>query len=209
VDDGSRDETPRRLADLAALDRRVRVLTHPVNRGVGAAMRTGLSAARGDVVVVYDADRTYPPEDIPRLAAALEDGADVATASPFAAGGGSAGVPFGRRLLSRAAASAYRLVVGPRAGALATFTCAFRAYRRSALADLEHQSDGFGAAAEILGRLLLSGRRVVEVPSRLSRRLEGRSKLRLLSASREHLRVLRRLLRLRLRPGRPRGMTAG
>ena len=132
VDDGSTDGTPALLAALAARDPRVRVLTHAVNRGVGAAMRTGLEAARGAVAVVYDADRTYPLADLARLVALVEGGADVATASPLRAVGGLAGVPWGRRLLTRAAAWAYRLVLGRHARNIATFTCAFRAYGQRA-----------------------------------------------------------------------------
>ena len=178
VDDGSRDGTPRLLLGLKAKDPRVVVATHAANRGVGAAMRTGLRAARGDVVVVYDADRTYPPADVLRLADAVLAGADVATASPFAAGGGAAGVPAARRWLSRAAAEAYRAVVGPRARSLSAFTCAFRAYRRAWIARLDFRSDGFGAAAEILGLLLLRGATVVEVASRLSPRRRERARCR-------------------------------
>lgn len=201
VDDGSTDDTPRRLAALAALDPRVRVETHETNRGVGAAMRTGLGAARGDVVVVYDADRTYPVEDVARLVAAVGAGADVATASPFAPGGDAGDVPWPRRALSRGAVLAYRAVLGPRARGVATFTCAFRAYRRAWLPRLPFASDGFGAAAELLGVALLAGARVVEVPSRLGVRTEGSSKMRVRAAVREHLGVLRRLWRRR-RAGR-------
>jgi len=142
VDDGSTDDTPRRLAALAALDPRVRVETHETNRGVGAAMRTGLGAARGDVVVVYDADRTYPVEDVARLVAAVGAGADVATASPFAPGGDAGDVPWPRRALSRGAVLAYRAVLGPRARGVATFTCAFRAYRRAWLSAPPRSSSG-------------------------------------------------------------------
>jgi hypothetical protein len=160
-------------------------------------MRTGLEAARGDVVVVYDADRTYPPADIERLCAAVEGGADVATASPFAPGGSLGDVPLLRRLLSRAAATSYRLVLGRRAQGIATFTCAFRAYGRGAREGLSFASDGFPAAAEILGVLLLDGRSVVEVPSRLAPRTEGASKMRPWRAAWGHLGVLARLLRRR------------
>ena len=202
VDDGSTDDTPARLQDLAAADPRVRVETHAVNRGVGAAMRTGLSAATGDVIVVYDADRTYPPEDLQRLVAAVDAGADVATASPFMPGGEAPDVPWPRLVLSRGAAGAYRYVVGPRARDLATFTCAFRAYRRAWVRRLTFQSDGFGAAGEILGVALLGGAHVVEVPSRLRVRSEGDSKMRVLPALREHLGVLLRLGRRRARTPR-------
>ncbi len=201
VDDGSADRTPEILAALAARDARVRVVTHPVNRGVGAAMRTGLEAAEGTVVVVYDADRTYPAEDIERLVDAVGAGADVATASPFAPGGSLPDVPPFRRFLSWAAAASYRLVLGRRAQGIATFTCAFRAYARPALAGLDFQSDGFPAAGEILGLLVLDDRRVVEVPSCLRTRTEGVSKMRVGRTVRGHLRVLFRLLRRRMTRG--------
>src|SRR5262245_8239629 len=198
VDDGSTDGTAQRLAAAAARDARVRVATHPTNRGVGAAMRTGAEASRGDVVVVYDADRTYPPEHVERLLAALAPGVEVATASPFAAGG-DATAAAGRAFLSRAAAWAYRVVLGRRARGFTTFTCAFRAYRGDALRALSWRSDGFPAAAEMLGRLLLAGARVVEVPSVLSTRREGRSKMRVVRATFGHLRVLVGLLAARMR----------
>jgi dolichol-phosphate mannosyltransferase len=192
VDDGSTDGTARRLADAAARDARVRVATHERNRGVGAATRTGALASTGDVVVVYDADRTYPPEHVATLVAALGDGVDVAGASPFAAGGDAAAVAR-RAWLSRAATRCYRVVLGRRAKGITAFTCAFRAYRGDRLRTLRWSSDGFPAAAEMLGRLLLDGARVVEVPSVLSTRREGRSKMRAVRATFGHLRVLGRL----------------
>ncbi|HVG93132.1 MAG TPA: glycosyltransferase family 2 protein [Planctomycetota bacterium] len=192
VDDGSTDGTATRLVDASRRDPRVRVVTHAANRGVGAAMRTGFAAATGDVVVAYDADRTYPAADAERLVAAVEAGADVASASPFAPGG-AAHASWPRRLLSRCAAGAYRLVLGRRAGGVRTFTAGFRAYRASRLAGVRFRSDGFPATAEILGLLLLDGARVVEVPSVLSTRSEGRSKMRTLRATIGHLRVLLRL----------------
>jgi len=194
VDDGSDDDTPAALERLANAHPRVRVVTHAVNQGVGAAMRTGLGAAQGDVVVVYDADATYPRDDIARLVAGLGSDIDVVTATPFSAEGGLDDVPFFRRLLSRAAVLAYRLVLGRRARGITVFTCAFRAYRRDVLASLVFDSDGFPAAAEILGRLVLRGARVEEIASTLSVRTEGVSKMRVGRAAWGHLGVLRRLL---------------
>lgn len=198
VDDGSTDGTADRLAAAARREPRVTVVTHARNRGVGAAIRTGIAAARGDVVVTYDADRTYPAADAARLVAAVEAGADVATASPFAPGGDAGDVSWRRRFLSRAAAGCYRLVLGRRAGPIRTFTCGFRAYRREPLLDAPFSSDGFPATAEVLGRMLLRGARGVEVPSALSTRREGRSKMRTVRAVLGHLRVLARLLAARL-----------
>jgi dolichol-phosphate mannosyltransferase len=194
VDDGSTDRTPQLLAGAALHHEAMRVLTHPVNRGVGAAQRTGLRDARGRAVVVYDADRTYPLDDVARLADGLAD-ADVVTASPFLPGAGVEGVPWRRLVLTRGAALAYRLVLGGSSRGVVTFTCAFRAYRGDLARGIEFDADGFPAAAEILGRLMLAGARVVEVPSVLSVREAGTSRLRVVRTIRGHLEVLLRLLR--------------
>jgi dolichol-phosphate mannosyltransferase len=197
VDDGSTDGTAARLAAAAARDPRVRVVTHARNRGVGAAMRSGFAAATGDVVVAYDADRTYPAADAARLVAAVRAGADVATATPFAPGG-VVRTTFLRGLLSRGASFAYRLAVGPRAGDVRTFTGGFRAYRRAVVATTPFRSDGFASTAELLCLLLLGGAKVVEVPSTLSARTEGVSKMRVGRTILGHVRVLARVANARL-----------
>lgn len=69
VDDGSADET---AAEASSVDG-VRVLSHPQNRGYGAALKTGIRAARGDIIVITDSDGTYPPEHITELVDALSD----------------------------------------------------------------------------------------------------------------------------------------
>src|ERR671920_1927116 len=77
VDDGSRDATPALLADLAAADERVKVVTLSRNFGHQAALSAGLDHARGDVVVMLDGDLQDPPELIPEMLAAWRRGADV------------------------------------------------------------------------------------------------------------------------------------
>jgi glycosyltransferase involved in cell wall biosynthesis len=193
VDDGSTDGTAAALRAIAERDARVRVLTHPGNRGVGAAMRTGIEASTGDVVVVYDADRTYPLEDATRLIDALVPDRGVATASPFGAGGAVEGVSRGRRFLSRAATFCYRLALGRRARGVGVFTCAFRAYRGDLARSLVWKSDGFPATAEMLGDALLRGALVSTVASRLRARSEGDSKLRVVPTTLGHFGVLWRL----------------
>lgn len=76
VDDGSRDGSAERLADLAGRDARIRVLRFEQNRGQTAAFAAGFEAARGEVVATLDADLQNDPADLPRLLAAL-DRADV------------------------------------------------------------------------------------------------------------------------------------
>lgn len=198
VDDGSTDGTADALVALAATDPRVRIATHEVNRGVGAAMRTGIRATTGDVVVVYDADRTYPLADAQRLVASLEDDLDVVTANPFGEDGGLEEVPLGRLFLSKTAVWAYRVVLGRRARGIQVFTCAFRAWRGDFVRTLDWRSDGFPAAAEMFGNAILGDARVSQQPSTLRARTEGVSKMRVLPTALGHLGVLTRLLRRRI-----------
>ena len=99
IDDGSTDGT---RAGLVGLDVVLDVVAHETNRGVGAAIATGINEATGDAVVIYDPDEAYPAEALKDLVAALED-ADLATLSPYHPDGRVEGVGWLRRLLSRGA----------------------------------------------------------------------------------------------------------
>lgn len=82
VNDASADGTDQELARVR--DRRVKVLHHPVNRGKGAAVRTGIEAATGQILVIQDADLEYDPADYPVLLAPILSGkADVVYGSRF------------------------------------------------------------------------------------------------------------------------------
>ncbi|MBL8997301.1 MAG: glycosyltransferase family 2 protein [Gemmatimonadales bacterium] len=80
VDDGSRDETPRVLAELVRTHPFLRTVRHRAQRGIADALRTGFLAARGEILVFYPADLQFKPEDIPRLVAPiLADESDMVT----------------------------------------------------------------------------------------------------------------------------------
>ena len=88
VDDCSRDGTRDVLQKMAASQADLKVLFHEVNQGKGAALRTGFSAATGDVVLIQDADLEYDPREYPRLLQPILDGhADVVFGSRFLGGG--------------------------------------------------------------------------------------------------------------------------
>jgi glycosyltransferase involved in cell wall biosynthesis len=73
VDDGSTDGSAKVVDEFASRFEEVHAIRHRYNRGVGAARSTGLKAARGEIVVMTDADGTYPDRDIPRLVRAIVD----------------------------------------------------------------------------------------------------------------------------------------
>lgn len=88
VDDCSRDGTRNVLRDHLEEDPLIRVLYHEVNQGKGAALRTGIKAATGDLVIIQDADLEYDPDEYPRLVEPIETGrADVVFGSRFMGGG--------------------------------------------------------------------------------------------------------------------------
>jgi len=83
VDDGSTDGTRDKLKNLDG-KKRVRVILHEQNQGKGAAVRTGMSAAEGDVLLIQDADLEYDPRDYPELLKPINEGlADVVYGSRF------------------------------------------------------------------------------------------------------------------------------
>jgi len=84
VDDGSRDETAAIVQSLASHWPQLRLLRHAQNEGKGSAVRTGVLAARGELLLFADADGATPIEEFARLAAAIAQGADVAIGSRLA-----------------------------------------------------------------------------------------------------------------------------
>ncbi|HNA60842.1 MAG TPA: glycosyltransferase family 2 protein [Elusimicrobiota bacterium] len=207
VDDGSRDGTSR-VADEWRKKIPLIVLQHSVNRGLGAALQTGLDALRGalretDVLVTLDADNTHPPALIPRLAAPIEEGtADIAIASRFVRGAVVAGVPFFRRLTGCAASWLFRIAVPLRG--VRDYTCGFRAYRggllRKGFAAPGRMitENGFACQAEWLIKLGRLAPRVVELPLLLRYdRKPTPSKMPVLRTIGATLALLRRLRKLK------------
>ena len=168
VDDGSVDRTAE-LAREAALRLpagvSLRVLQHERNRGKGAAVRTGVTAAGGDCVLYLDADLATPPEETPKLLGALDEGADVAAGSRVQPGGGDmrASQPAWRRVGGRIFAQARRRLLLPD---IEDTQCGFKAFRRrAAQATFSRQRlEGWAFDAELLYLARKLGYSVRQVP---------------------------------------------
>jgi glycosyltransferase involved in cell wall biosynthesis len=195
VDDGSADASWSALSSLFGGRPNARLLRHERNRGVAAAILTGIRAAESEVVCSIDCDCTYDPHELQRMIPLLAPGVDLVTASPYHARGEVRNVPRWRLTLSRGASFLYRRVLVHK---LATYTSCFRVYRRSVVAPLQLDEAGFLGVAELLGKLDVQGARIVEHPATLEVRIFGQSKMRVLGAMLGHLRLLGRLALLRL-----------
>jgi dolichol-phosphate mannosyltransferase len=198
VDDGSTDGTYQALVDTlgnGTAQVSLRYERHEVNRGLGAALRTGFAAACGEVIVSTDSDGTYRFSEIPALLSCLTPEVDIVTASPYHPRGGVAGVPGYRLVLSRGSSAIYRILVR---WSIHTYTCLFRAYRRRVIERVPFQSDGFLAGTELLVNGMLMGYRVAEYPAVLYSRAGGTSKAKLVRTIRAHLGFQGRVLLRRL-----------
>jgi glycosyltransferase involved in cell wall biosynthesis len=158
VDDGSTDETARSLADMN--DVRVHVLTHQQNQGKGAALRTGLAGARGDLIVIQDADLEYDPQDWRALLQpVLEGKAHVVYGNRF--DGNEQNMSglhkYGNRFLSFVTSVLY-------AKKLNDMETCYKLFDRRVLESIHIVSDHFDFEPEITAKILRQGFDIVEVP---------------------------------------------
>lgn len=165
VDDGSRDGTLSLMRAEAAHHRDVRVVAVSPNRGKGRAVAEGVRVARGDRILVTDADLSTPIDELGKLQAALERGADVAIGSRAAPGAREIDQPLHRQLMGK---TFNRLVQTLLLPGFRDTQCGFKLFRgplaHRLFADL--LTEGFAFDVEVLVRAVDAGCRVEEVPVR-------------------------------------------
>jgi glycosyltransferase involved in cell wall biosynthesis len=194
VDDGSRDGTGALADRLAATDSRVRVVHHERNRGYGAALRSGITAARLDYVFLTDGDGQFDLAEIARVA-------PLARAHDIVAGYRARRAdPWRRRMAGRVWNALVRHLFGI---PLRDVNCAFKLFRRDRLQSVRAESTGALISAELVAQVLRQGGTLVEVPvthlPRRHGRATGGSVRVALRAMVEAVRLRRRVARERVR----------
>jgi glycosyltransferase involved in cell wall biosynthesis len=160
VDDASTDGTDKVLS--SAIGSRVaKVIRHEINRGKGAALRTGFAAATGDIVLVQDADLEYDPRDYPRLLQPiLENRADVVYGSRFSGGESHRVLYFWHWVTNKMLTLLSNMLTDLN---LTDMETCYKAFRREILEQIRIEEDRFGFEPEITAKVAKLGCRIYEV----------------------------------------------
>ncbi len=159
ADNGSTDASSEIAHRLGA-----RVI-HERRRGYGAALKAGIEAACGEVVVMADADDSYDWSELGSFVAKIDSGYDLVVGNRFRGGISSGAMPFLHRYLGNPVLSAVaRLVTGVRVG---DFHCGMRAFTKAAYRRMALATDGMEFATEMVMNAARSGLRIGEIPTSL------------------------------------------
>jgi glycosyltransferase involved in cell wall biosynthesis len=160
VDDCSQDGTQ------AVLNERIsrmvdRIIYHPVNRGKGAALRSGFAAATGDIILVQDADLEYSPEDYPLLLEPLMSGkADAVFGSRFMGGRPHRVLFFWHMVGNKFLTLLSNMFTNLN---LTDMETGYKAFKASVIKSIPIEEDRFGIEPEITAKLARAGCRIYEV----------------------------------------------
>jgi glycosyltransferase involved in cell wall biosynthesis len=188
IDGHSVDDT---VAVAQKLNSEVRII-HQQGRGKGNALQAGFAAAKGEIIVMMDADGSTDGREIPRFVAALTTGADFAKGSRFASGGDSDDITFSRSLGNKVLSGLVNRLFGTRY----TDLCyGYNAFWAKHLSDFDLSCDGFEIETVMNVRAAKAGLVVQEIPSHEYPRLNGMSNLKVV---RDGIRIAKCILWERL-----------
>ena len=161
VNDCSKDGTLDRLKELQQRYPNLKVLHHEVNQGKGAALRTGFAAAKGDMVIIQDADLEYDPKEYPKLIQPILDGrADVVYGSRFAGGECHRVLYYWHMLGNRFLTNMSNMFTNLN---LTDMETCYKVFRREIIQKITVQENRFGFEPEITAKVARMKCRIYEV----------------------------------------------
>ncbi len=176
VNDGSTDETLQELKKIKKTRmNKTHIVSYDKNKGLGGALREGITAAKGELTVTLDADLTFHPKQIKNLLNCFNKcGHDCIIGSHFLEGGTLENIPVYRIMLSKSINTIYSILLTKKIKSISSI---FRLYKTRDLQQLSLSSTGFDINAEILCKLLRNKKHIIEIPATLTTRKYGTSKL--------------------------------
>jgi len=159
VDDGSADGTREILKDLKSDN--IKIIFHEKNQGKGAAIKTGLREATGDIVIIQDADLEYDPNEIPKVIQPILDGfADVVYGSRFLGGHPHGVLYFWHMVGNKLLTTLSNVFTGIN---LTDMETCYKAFKREIIQSLEIEEDRFGFEPEMTAKIAKKKCRIYEV----------------------------------------------
>jgi len=182
VDDGSQDKTAEKIKKFTSIN----CMRHEINRGKGAAIKTGVKNAVGDIIVIQDADLEYDPSCIPYLVGPIISGkADAVYGSRFLGkpDGMSRSHHIGNAILSRVMSILYNVKISD-------VMTGHKAFVREIFDSIDLKEKGFSVEIELTSKVLRGGWKLTEIPVSYSYRAHGKAKIRYLDGLKSFLKIL-------------------
>jgi len=193
VDDGSKDYSVTEALKIITNEPRIKLIKHPQNMGAGAAFQTGFQNAESDLLITMDADFTFSPKLIPLLLKTLKENPniDFVSGSPVLGGYGK-DVQLWRVVISKTINMIYSFLLGQKTTAVTPF---FRLYKTEQIKSVPLDSRGFEICSEILFKMAFSGKKFIEAPTPLTKRIHGISHLNYKKEIINHIRLLLKIIK--------------
>lgn len=175
VNDGSTDSTLSKLQEMAVRFDNIYIVTYEENRGMGGALKAGITFALGTyaAILFMDGDLSHDPNTIPEFIASIS-AYDVVIGSRYVRGGGMENVPFSRRFISKMGNMIMKIILGV---SISDITTGYRMVRTDVLKQITLQRDDFMIQVEMIAKART--RNMTEIPILLRNRKAGTSKFRI------------------------------
>lgn len=161
VDDGSTDGTRDILPELEAKIEIAKIVLHEMNQGKGAAVRTGINAATGDIILIQDADQEYDPRDYSKLLQPLREGITQVVYGSRFLGGPRKAMFFWNMVANRSLTLITNMLYN---SIISDMETCYKVFRADLIKDIKLRSTGFEIEPEVTAKILKRGVRIYEVP---------------------------------------------
>jgi len=195
INDGSKDDTYNELIKLKKIYKNINVISYIKNKGMGGALKEGIKGCNENYIITMDSDLTFRPNDIRTLINELnKTSADCISGSPYLQKNLLKEVDFFRLLLSKTVNLFFRILLNEKISCVSPI---FRLYKTDCLKSLDIRSNNFEINAEILAKLIISKKTIVEVPVELHKREFGNSKINISKEMNNYFRLAKNIIKVK------------